>query len=81
MTNKEAHMFILIECANQEINVEKHSTLKEAQDAMRELYEEHHDKHHLGDISEYEAYLVPRTNWLVPRTSWDTIYSWKIAEV
>lgn len=67
-------MFILIECANQEINVEKHSTLKEAQDTMRELYEEHHDKYHLGNISEYEAYLVPRIGE-------DTSYSWKIAEV
>ena len=73
-TNKEARMFILIECADQEINVEKHPTLKEAQDAMRQLYEEHHDEYHLGDISEYEAYLVPRTHW-------DTTYSWKIAEV
>lgn len=67
-------MFILIECANQEINIEKHSTLKEAQDAMRELYEEYHDKYHLGNISEYEAYLVPRIGE-------DTSYSWKIAEV
>lgn len=67
-------MFILIECANQEINIEKHSTLKEAQDAMRELYEEHHDKYHLGNISEYEAYLVPRIGE-------DTSYSWKITEV
>lgn len=72
--NKEARMFILVECADQEINVEKHPTLKAAQDAMRQLYEEHHDEYHLGDILEYEAYLVPRING-------DTSYSWKIAEV
>lgn len=67
-------MFILVECADQEIDVEKHPTLKKAQDAMRQLYEEHHDEYHLGDIHEYDAYLVPR----IPGKG---NYSWKIAEV
>ena len=67
-------MFILVESADQEINVEKHSSLKKAQDAMKELYEEHHDEYHLGDIHEYDAYLVPRIQG-------KGAYAWKIAEV
>ena len=67
-------MFILVESADQEINIEKHSSLKKAQDAMKELYEEHHDEYHLGDIHEYDAYLVPRIHG-------KGAYAWKIAEV
>lgn len=67
-------MFILVESADQEINIEKHSSLKKAQDAMKELYEEHHDEYHLGDIHEYDAYLVPRIRG-------KGAYAWKIAEV
>lgn len=55
-------MFILVECADREINLKTFETLEEAQKTMAMFYEEAGEGEDGEDIFEYEAYKTDANN-------------------
>lgn len=64
-------MFILVECAERELNADQYTTLREAQKAMKEYYDEAGPAEDEGWY-ETEAYKTDANN--------HSNYDWKIFE-